>query len=111
MQKRYFSPWRPIFKTLTLFLELGKGDVMNKRQFFIWSCIFSRYSVDNVISRKTPIGRRKKQWPSFFPLTRTEKENPEKTQFRKLPQWSVRKDTQQNVSTKQTRERSPNNLK
>ena len=46
----------------------------------------------------------------FSHNTKREK-NPGKTKFTKLPQRSVQKDTQQNVSTRQTRKRSQNYLK
>ena len=46
----------------------------------------------------------------FFPQYEARK-NPEKTQFTKLFYWSIEKDTQRIVSTKQTSKRSPNNLK
>ena len=47
----------------------------------------------------------------IFPATLSEKENPGKAQITKIFQWSIGEDILQNVSTKQTRKHSLNQLK
>ena len=61
--------------------------------------------------QENPNWTAKRTMTVFFPTTRNVKKKPGKTKFTKLPQRSVQKDNQQNVSTRQTRKRSLNYLK